>query len=193
MNTPNNDNNKQSGLSWSAPASTPKVLTPKPAAPVAVSSSNRNASKIAGWLAVGVVAGVVIAWGATSLFKRGGESLPAVADNLQTATTTKEILFNVPSPQKAGMKVEVNGTEISAPTWVVVYESRDGKPGNVLGAALFSTGQEGGMVDLLRRTIAGQSYFVTEQSDNGDRRFSLKEDALLTAQGEPLWITFIAN
>ncbi len=79
------------------------------------------------------------------------------------------------------------------PTWVAVYESRDGKPGNVLGAGLFSADQQSGTVDLLRGTIAGQTYFVTEQTDNGDHRFSLKDDALVLVGGQPVWISFTAN
>ncbi len=202
MNT-NNDNNKQTGLSWSAPQNTPKPFMPpvKPAVvPVTVkSNTNNNAAKIVGWLAVGVVAGVVIAWGATLLFKHGNQTpvnsavqnATSTAATNTTSNTTSTLI--VPTPQKAGLSVTIENASVSAPTWVVVYESLDGKPGNVLGAAIFSADHSSGTVDLLRGTMAGQTYFVTEQSDNGDRRFSLKDDTLVTVDSQPVWVSFTAN
>ncbi len=99
----------------------------------------------------------------------------------------------VTTPQKAGLSVAISKADVSGVTWVVVYEGQNGKPGNVLGAAIFSPDHESGTVDLLRTTLAGQTYFVTEHSDNGDRKFSLKDDPLLTENGQPTWVTFTAN
>lgn len=210
----NNSNNKQGGLSWSSPApkmpATPaapviKPVAPmaaKPAAPAQVSTvSSSNAAKIMGWLAVGVVAGVVIAWGATSLMKNNGAT---TANNgaQQGATSStdgsnaalgSDISLTIATPQKAGYSVAVSSVVVSQPTWVVVYESHDGKPGNVLGAGLFSAAQSSGTVELLRATALGQTYFVTKQTDNGDRKFSLKDDTIVTVNGQPAWVTFTAN
>jgi hypothetical protein len=208
-----NQNNQNKQLSWSSghtsapaqPAQTqqPKQAQPatqqKPAAPakkspITLGSTNR-AAKITGWLAAGVVAGVVIAWGATSLVHRGTTATTAGA--LQNATSTNSVatstLLSVVSPQKAGLSVAVSGVTVSEPTWVVVYESRSGKPGNVLGASLFFPGGSSGKVELLRATVAGQSYFVTERKDNGDHRFSLSADSLVMIDGQPSWASFTAN
>jgi len=196
----NDRNDKQRGLSWSAPktvqpASMP-ATAPKPAPKARVSYSasvsQGATAKVVGWLAVGVVAGVVIAWAGTATLRPGsstaGPLQNAGAANIATST------LGVPSPQKAGMEVMVARAEVSAPTWITVYETRDGKPGNVLGAALFAAGQSSGTVDLLRGTVAGQTYLVAERSDNGDHRFSLKDDALiLGADAQPVWASFTAN
>lgn len=212
-----NQNNQNKQLSWSSghnsapvqPAQQPSQTQPpkqpqpaaqsKPAAPAKKSSmsfgSTNRAAKITGWLAAGVVAGVVLAWGATSLVHRGGPATTAGA--LQNATSTNSVatstLLSVASPQKAGLSVMVSGVTVSEPTWVVVYESRNGKPGNVLGASLFFPGGASGTVELLRGTVAGQSYFVTERKDNGDHRFSLSADPLIMIDGQPSWASFSAN
>lgn len=159
----------------------------------------RSAARVVAWLAVGVVAGVIIAWGATGALNKKGSG--TTAGSLQSATSTgasqanaTSSLLTVASPQKAGTQVAVSGVTVSTPVWVVVYESREGKPGNVLGASLFFPGTPSGTVELLRGTIAGQSYFVTERKDNGDRKFSLTADSLvLGTDGQPMWATFTAN
>lgn len=209
----NNNNNKQPGLSWSTPhggqvqkPAAPVVSsTPVPAykapAPKAVPSSSGTA-KVIGWLAVGVVVGVVLAWAGTSLLQRNASATPSDASQTASSTTSGTDLpavtansdaLMVQSPQKAGLSVAIEKAAVTAPTWVVVYESRDGKPGNVLGAGIFTTDQTSGTVELLRGTLAGQTYFVTEQVDNGDRKFSLKEDPLVAIDGQTLWVTFTAN
>lgn len=175
----------------------------KPAVATVSAASTGRVSKIVGWLAVGVVAGVIVAWGATSLYKHNGAA--TTAGSLQNASTsgstdttgdstmTGSGLLTVASPQKAGLEVSVSGVNVSEPTWVVVHESRQGKPGNVLGASLFFAGNTSGTIELLRGTVAGQTYFVTERADNGDHKFSLSQDQLVLTDGQPSWTTFSAN
>lgn len=216
QNNQNGQNNKQQGLSWSAPAAKPVTPTvsatpvaTKTSAPAKVetkptssakSSSSNSVPKIIGWLAAGIVAGVIIAWGVTAGLKHNGP----VATANQNATTTSAVTndqagqgsdasFTIASPQKAGTTVAIDNAVVSEPTWVVVYESRNGKPGNVLGAALFFPGHPQGTVELLRGTTAGQTYFVTKVVDNGDHKFSLKDDQPLTENGQQVWVTFNAN
>ncbi len=95
--------------------------------------------------------------------------------------------------QAAGPSVSISELNIARPTWVVVYVSREGSPGNALGARLFFASDKQGKVGLLRNTQAGQSYFIGLSVDNGDRAFSLAKDKLLAdADGGPLWATFRA-
>lgn len=205
--TDNNKDNKQ--LSWnnpapgsSAPAGQPKETKPAVlGTPVGATGTTTRTAKTVGWLAVGVVAGVVIAWGATTALRGGtnagstlaGENAGSTSSTSTQAAATSS-LVTVASPQKAGDTVAVGGINVAAPTWVVVYESRGGTPGNVLGAALFFPGTESGSVSLLRNTTAGQTYFVTERKDNGDHQYSSAKDALvLGADGQPSWATFTAN
>jgi hypothetical protein len=204
--TPQDKKDPQAPLSWSA---SPAPKAPEPAKEPAAKKvflntipdiTRQESARLVGWIAAGIVAGVIVAWAGTTLLNRSG----AVATNssattggaLQNAQTPGQGSadgFTVLSPQKAGLSVTITGTEISQPTWVAVYESRDGKPGNVLGASLFFPGQQGGTVDLLRGTVAGQTYFVTRQTDNGDHKFSLHGDPLLLENGAPVWVSFIAN
>lgn len=97
----------------------------------------------------------------------------------------------VPSPQDAGLSVAVSSANVSAPTWVVVYESKNGVRGNALGAALFFPGGQTKTVNLLRATTAGQSYLVGRHVDNGDKQFSLTLDqAVVNGAGQPMYTEF---
>lgn len=62
--------------------------------------------------------------------------------------------------------------------WVVVRDDLNGTPGNVLGAARFSTeeGLSPSMVELIRKTEAGKSYQVMFYSQEGSAGFALGED-----------------
>jgi len=105
-----------------------------------------------------------------------------------TATpTTQDSVLTVPASQKAGMSVAVAKATVSKPTWVVVYDSVGGKPGNALGAQLvFKSGAVN--IALLRSTVAGKTYFVGERVDNGDHKYSKTNDASVGHM-----VTFTAN
>lgn len=95
--------------------------------------------------------------------------------------------------QMAGSLVIVRSATFVRPGWVAIHEDRDGKPGNVLGAALFDRGTAVGLVELLRRTVAGGLYYAVLHDDDGDHLFEMKEDAILrTTAGEPVLDTFRA-
>jgi hypothetical protein len=206
---PQNENSKgPSQLSWSDPQKggpsvhfnqkVAPVHKPSPvASPAHQANTNRSVAKIVGWLAVGVVAGVILAWGATKSLTHigvsGSQGATSVSSTNESGAAASSLL-TVTSPQKAGVEVVISDVSVSAPTWVVVYESRDGKPGNVLGASLFFPGGTSGTIELLRGTTAGQTYFVTERTDNGDHQFSLVNDPLVSgADGQPQWASFVAN
>ncbi len=198
-----NDNEKQKPLSWTSPQGS---KTPAPAAPdtAAPSEDVSNAGKLVGWVVAGIVVGVVVIWGISALLSRTPNTeTPGTAATSTTSGNTSagsiqpgagsDPSLNVHSPQKAGNSVAIAKAIVSEPTWVVVYESRDGKPGNILGASLFFPDRQAGSVELLRATVSGQSYFVTKHRDNGDHRFSKSTDVLLTEDGEPMWVTLNAN
>jgi hypothetical protein len=207
----NTDKNKQAGLSWSTPtpSSTPGVTpkpTPAPVKPAIPTQSNTShAARYVGLVVGGVIIGVVITWAWTA--SRTPSQLAANNTVGGAATTTTENgkpameipglggtpTLTITSPQKAGRSVMVAKAVVTAPTWVVVYDNKDGKPGNALGARLFFPQGQTGTIELLRTTIAGKSYLVGQQVDNGDKKFSLRGDALLTEGGEVKWVTFEAN
>lgn len=222
MQDNNGGKGKQGGLSWttpSTPAHTPHSA-PKHASPAPTSGGGKgpvpsSAGKYVGMVVVGVLAGVIIAWGWNAMRNNSGV---AQNDTQQTgnATSTNGANSNdrhasggsnlgvntgsipalgsdpglsIMSPQPAGMSVAISKAIVSAPTWVVVYENKEGTPGNALGAALFFPERQAGTVELLRATVPGRSYLVVKQVDNGDRKFSLKDDTFLSEGGEVQWVT----
>ena len=121
----------------------------------------------------------------------GQKNTAAPAAPVVTTTTNALIIA---SPQDAGMEVAVSHITVPVPTWVVIYENHNGQPGNALGASLFSSDKTSGVVDLLRGTLPGQTYIVGEARDDGDHVFSLQKDqAVLNAQGSPVWVSFKTN
>ena len=113
----------------------------------------------------------------------------------KTTTTSRETVGDgsiTILDQEAG-KVIVLGT-IKLPTkngWIVVRDYMDGVPGNILGAARYST-DEGLMptsVELMRATTAGSSYQVVFYTNEGTSEFTLGEDTLITG----IATTFKAN
>ena len=214
MQEKNEGGRTQTGLSWSTPAaSTPaqKPVVPQKAAPAAAaqSAAGGTTSKYVSMVVVGVLAGVLIAWGYSSWRAPAGGATTSTATStadtksattadttgLGIDTTTLPVIgsdatLTIASPQKPGTSVAVEKAVVSTPTWVVVYENKDGKPGNALGAALFFPESQSGTVELLRGTVSGRSYLAARQVDNGDRKFSLKDDQFLTEGGKVVWVTF---
>ncbi len=212
MQEKNSGTEKQGGLSWSTPASSPAQpqkpaqaqqkppAFSKPPAPAATASSS---TKYAGMIAAGIVAGVLIAWGWSALRTPGSSAQQAQNNAATTSTDTglgigtstvpalgSDPALTIVSPQPAGNSVAVAKAIVSGPTWVVIYENKDGQPGNALGAALFWPEKQNGTVELLRSTMPGKSYLAVKQTDNGDRKFSLKDDQFLSEGGAVQWVTF---
>lgn len=204
-----NNQSKQSGLSWSAPQNQQqqanKMGMPsnnnKPA-----SSNDKSAAKYAGMAVVGIIAGVLIAWGWVS-FQNGPDATSGANATSTSGSTTggnnsgtiggtgtvgmgSNPALTIMSPQPAGTSVAVTKAIVSAPTWIVVYENNNGGPGNALGAALFFPERQTGTVELLRGTLPGKTYLAVKQLDNGDRKFSLRDDQFVSEGGEVQWVTF---
>lgn len=124
------------------------------------------------------------------------ESSTTVAETSGSSTAAAPVVsganntFSAPSPQDAGTAIAINSMSLSAPTWIIVYESHNGVPGNILGAGLFFPGDTSGNVQLLRATTSGQTYLVTAAVDNGDKLFSIKDEKpVMDSSGKQVWIT----
>lgn len=208
------EDKKQQNLAWSAPekpaplqeadpqGSTPQTLSPQ--------SSRRNmptqAPIYASFLVGGIIVGVLLATAQSAYDQREDSAIATstaqsaittttaasgTAAAANSASTEASVLV---SDQPAGGSVAIGQLAIARPTWVVVYVSREGKPGNALGARLFFAGDKQGRVSLLRNTIKGQAYVVGLSADDGDRIFSLSKDKpVADADGRPLWATFRAQ
>lgn len=96
--------------------------------------------------------------------------------------------------QAAGMSVTARAT-FDAPGWVVVHEEREGTLGNVLGAAWLPEGSNDIVVELLRGTVAGQTYHVVLYNDDGDKQFEYKggDALLLDGSKQPIQASFKAQ
>ncbi len=231
-NTPGRENTpRQSGLSWSQPASTarpsqtgatagsssssqPKFIASPPRTTAPAQPSSRRGMLL---FSSGVLVGGLLAWSWFSLSPEGavttnndtnvpaagtaatgGGSAPtpgagaAGGAALPGSTIGSESLV-VPSPQEEGLSVQITSASVSAPTWIVVYESFNGTRGNALGAALFfpENNNTNKSIKLLRATVPNRIYFVGRNVDNGDKKFSTTLDKPVTnAAGNPAYVEF---
>ena len=96
--------------------------------------------------------------------------------------------------QGAGNQVAVKSATLSVNGWATIHESRDGVPGNVLGARFVPAGTSKDLlIDLLRPTVHGL-YFAMLHRDEGDHLFDLSVDTPLTDQaGRPVMARFMVS
>ncbi|MCC7500333.1 hypothetical protein IT396_00810 [Candidatus Nomurabacteria bacterium] len=189
---------EKADLSWTKPSSIVDAVTAKTSS---VQHAEPSVARSVGIFAAGVVVGVLVGWGfsvmksepvATSLNASEGG---AVARAGLSVGPNGEVqgAFEVSAEQKAGKKVVITRAVVSAPTWIVVYDSVDGTVGRALGASLFSPQKQSGTVTLLRATVPGKSYFVGQAVDNGNGTFSMSTDTPVMVGEERLLLTFTAN
>lgn len=96
--------------------------------------------------------------------------------------------------QKAGTNVDIELVTLENVGWVVIHEDNNGALGNALGAQLFDVGKSKGVVELLRGTEAGKTYYATIRQDDGDHAFDLTKDILLLDEaGNPIQVKFKAT
>lgn len=168
--------------------------------PSSYRAAGTQAPVYAGLLVAGIVIGVLVstAWQPSAENAAPAATSTTVVANAAASASIAAAPAATESPlaivdQSAGPSVTISRLNIARPTWVVVYVSREGKPGTALGARLFSSADKIGKVGLLRDTESGQTYFVGLSVDNGDRGFSLSKDKPLAGpDGQPLWATFRA-
>jgi hypothetical protein len=124
----------------------------------------------------------------TEMTTKSDDSKEAVVTTVKTAETTKvtPVAGNgslTVLDQTAGDEVVLGATKYPDESgWIVVRDYANGVSGNVLGAARYNL-NEGLLpvsVSLLRKAVSGSAYQVGFYADNGDKAFSLKEDALVT-------------
>ncbi len=176
-----------------------------------------SGARTAGIFIAGVIVGLIIGWGWFSLGRDNGTvattddtgtmtssssesaTSPSTVSNTGTkpttgttgSTATGSNALTVAPLQNAGLSVALSSVSVKAPTWVVIFDNVSGKPGNALGARMFFPGDTTGSIDLLRGTVAGQSYFAGEYVDNGDHKFSKQADTQVNASnGSQMLVEF---
>lgn len=94
--------------------------------------------------------------------------------------------------QSAGTEVSVSGFTLVEPRWFVVYDERGGSPSWILGAQRLLPGDTTGKIQLLRKTVAGQKYFVAIHNDDGNLEFNKMNDPAPKAD-ELIIVSFTAK
>lgn len=200
--TEKNASEKKSTLSWSQPPVT--VITHAAQHSAASGQAKRSYNNLINGVWISAVSVVLIALIISSInmlrsspSKKDPEVLAGVHTTPldgENAIANSPSRLAIPKTQPAGMTVTVAHVEVSTPTWVVVYENKNGGRGPVLGAALFDKGRTKGVVELLRPTLAGKGYFVGQTKDDGDRMYSAQHDAIENdTQGKQLLVPFSTN
>lgn len=96
--------------------------------------------------------------------------------------------------QPAGIVVVLARVNMPRDGWVAIHEKSSGALGNILGAHRFDAGTMSGTVELLRGTLAGNTYYAVLYSDNGDRAFDPHVDLpMSTANGDMIFASFVAQ
>lgn len=104
--------------------------------------------------------------GSTADLKRGITASSLVGGDRITA-----------SDQDPGMGVFINSFSLAKDGWVAIHEDSLDNPGNILGARRFAAGTyENGLVELLRATEPGRTYYAMLHRDDGDRIFDHSKD-----------------
>ena len=117
------------------------------------------------------------------------DSPELLGDATMTASTSLE--YVIVEDQLAGDRVLIKEIALTDSGWAVVHEDAGGVPGNALGAQRFDKGVHSGTIYLLRNTEADQGYYILLYRDNGDRKFDLETDILITdAEASPIKSTF---
>lgn len=202
----------QSSLPMSSKSSTSKSESKSKAA-----AQVDSTGKLVGLFAAGVLVGglLVGGWyslnpsatpanlttGNTNNTQATGNTNPNVASNVNLGASGATTQANagtvvVSSPVPAGNILAISDATVSAPTWIAVYELRNGQPGKALGATMFfpQYNGRGGSITLLRATEAGKSYVIGQRIDDGDRVYETRDDKLvIDGSGSPVWVTFTAR
>ena len=150
---------------------------------------------------------IVLVVGGAWLVMRGRSAAPALdttsAATTTPATTTVESKNNVPkgtvtatsdgesvavANQTASTKVALSSLSLTRASWVAVRDDM-----SILGAAWFPSSAKGGTIELQRSLVKGKTYRVVMYVDDGDKKFDFKKDQLITANGGPVGVSFIAQ
>lgn len=156
------------------------------------------------WAIIGAAVLVLIAGGAW-LVMRDGSSEPVVEQNTPAPVTTPTVEGSTSVPkgtvtetgdgesitveaQSAGATVEISSMELTRASWVAVRDDM-----SILGASWFPSSATSGTVKLQRALSNGNTYRVVIYVDDGDKKFDFKADKLLTVDGQPISVSFLAN
>lgn len=159
------------------------------------------------WVIIGAAVVVLVIGGAWLAMRGSQDDMDDTEVTLSTTTapttTTVESTTNIPkgtvtatsdgesvvvSSQKAGETVAIQAMSLTRASWIAVRDDM-----SILGAAWFPSSATSGSVDLQRATVAGKSYRVVIYVDDGDKKFDLHADQLVSSDGAPVGVAFDAQ
>jgi hypothetical protein len=113
------------------------------------------------------------------------DSSSSATSGSQTPTMSDEDI--TVQNQGAGTEVTVAAVMLSEPSWIAIRDAN----GRTLGAGWFPAGTHKNVqVPLLRTTASGQSYQALLYADDGDKKFDLHKDVLITSDGSVAGTSF---
>lgn len=142
---------------------------------------------------LGLIVGLGVYW----VFDNDkGATQDDVQSTEEVASTTSRIQKEnglIVEDQGPGRTVKISELIFKRPGWVAIHDDINGTPGRILGARVFDIGiTTEGVVELLRGTIGGKSYFAMLHDDDGKyKEFNPQTDKpLLGDDGKPVMVLF---
>jgi hypothetical protein len=152
---------------------------------------NNDKVRLGAMFLVGLIVGLGVYW----IFDNDDSSIHdeiLVNEEVDTTLFQEENGLLV-DDQVAGKTVLVDMIVFKRPGWVAIHDDLNGTPGRILGARVFDIGTTTeGIVELLRGTEGGKSYFAMLHDDDGKyKQFDPQTDKpLLDKDGKPIMVLF---
>jgi hypothetical protein len=153
--------------------------------------------RIAASFIIGLLVGVGGYW---LIASQNNHVSPELTMNEEDGTSSEVVTIQgdngvLVNNQVPGSSVLINQVLLKGPGWVAIHDDVNGQPGRILGARLFDAGSANGIVQLLRNTVNGKSYFAVIHTDDGNyKNFTPKTDKVLTgSNGEIIMTKFEAT
>lgn len=94
--------------------------------------------------------------------------------------------------QIAGNLISISGLELKENHWVAIYDQREGQLGWIMGATRVRAGDTSAVIELLRPTISGETYYAGILSDDGDEVFNRQTDLPPLSSDKMTIVSFMA-
>lgn len=84
-----------------------------------------------------------------------------------TSTLPASVMIEVAN-QNPSEVVTIQKVILSQPSWIAIYNDREGEPGTIIGAEFLGAGEYLSFpVEIFARTIAGETYYAVLHDDDG--------------------------
>lgn len=146
------------------------------------------------------VLGVIVGAGALWIIVSGspvvsdifyGQATPADESEGNVATTTALLV----AEQLPGKMAVIGQVNLGKMSWIAIHEYRNGKNGEVLGARVFTSGKQSGIIQLNKPMLDGGVYSAVVHDYDGKKEFDSKSSYKPTigTDGKPIMVIFAAS